>query len=130
MNTGLGPTLGIKPNPQAAAGAEELLLSSLSKIESVWLKGNGKFLLGSSQPSIADLSLVCEIMQLKVKDWLSTCLLVFCFFFVFSLMCCLFGCLGNGLSFEKIDFLSQFHHSDGIGNLLMIKAIVITVDKY
>ena len=42
------------------------MLSSLSKIESVWLKGNGKFLLGSSQPSIADLSLVCEIMQLEV----------------------------------------------------------------
>ena len=42
------------------------MLPSLSKIESVWLKGNGKFLLGSSQPSIADLSLVCEIMQLEV----------------------------------------------------------------
>ena len=70
-------------------------------------------------------------MQLEVKDWLSTCLLVFWFiFFVFSLMCCLFGCLGNGLSFEKSDFLSQFHHSDGIGNLLMIKVTVITVDKY
>lgn len=37
------------------------------KIESVWLKGKGRFLLGSFQPSIADLSLVCEIMQLEVK---------------------------------------------------------------
>ncbi|KAK9086919.1 hypothetical protein Syun_029313 [Stephania yunnanensis] len=38
----------------------------LSKIEKVWLQGNGKFLLGSGQPSIADLSLVCEIMQLEI----------------------------------------------------------------
>lgn len=72
LNTVLGPALGIKPNPEAAAQAEKLLLSSLSKIESIWLKGNGKFLLGSSQPSIADLSLVCEIMQLEVRDGLST----------------------------------------------------------
>lgn len=77
LNTVLGPALGIKVNPQAAAEAEKLLFSSLSKIESFWLEGNGKFLLGSSQPSVADLSLVCEIMQLEVKDWLSTHLLLF-----------------------------------------------------
>ncbi|RVW16386.1 hypothetical protein VitviT2T_001988 [Vitis vinifera] len=66
LNTVLGPALGIKVNPQAAAEAEKLLFSSLSKIESFWLEGNGKFLLGSSQPSVADLSLVCEIMQLEI----------------------------------------------------------------
>lgn len=63
----LGPALGLRLDPQAAAEAEKLLSSSLSKIESVWLKGNGKFLLGGLQPSIADLSLVCEIMQLEVN---------------------------------------------------------------
>ncbi|PON62849.1 S-crystallin [Parasponia andersonii] len=68
LNTVLGPALGIRPNPQAAAEAEKLLSSSLSKIESIWLKGNGRFLLGGLQPSIADLSLVCEIMQLEVLD--------------------------------------------------------------
>ncbi|KAK9162358.1 hypothetical protein Syun_003260 [Stephania yunnanensis] len=46
--------------------AERILASSSSKIEKVWLQGNGKFLLGSGQPSIADLSLVCEIMQLEI----------------------------------------------------------------
>ncbi|KAG4188686.1 hypothetical protein ERO13_A08G181700v2 [Gossypium hirsutum] len=52
----------------AAAEAEKLLFSSLSKIESFWLKGDGPFLLGGNQPSIADLSLVCELMQLEVLD--------------------------------------------------------------
>ncbi|XP_022760027.1 glutathione S-transferase T1-like [Durio zibethinus] len=68
LNTTLAPALGRQLNPQAAAEAEKLLCSSLSKIESIWLKGNGRFLLGGNQPSIADLSLVCEIMQLEVLD--------------------------------------------------------------
>ncbi|KAI3985304.1 hypothetical protein MKX01_033618 [Papaver californicum] len=66
LHTILGPALGISMNPQAAAEAEKVLTSSLSKLESVWLTGKGKFLLGSFQPSIADLSLVCEIMQLEL----------------------------------------------------------------
>ncbi|KAG2677310.1 hypothetical protein I3843_12G093600 [Carya illinoinensis] len=68
FNTVLAPALGFPLNPQAASQAEKLLSSSLSKIESIWLKGNGRFLLGGFQPSIADLSLVCEIMQLEVLD--------------------------------------------------------------
>ncbi|KAL5537870.1 hypothetical protein UlMin_046331 [Ulmus minor] len=67
-NTVLGPALGRPLNPQAAAEGEKLLSYSLSKIESFWLKGNSKFLLGGLQPTIADLSLVCEIMQLEVLD--------------------------------------------------------------
>ncbi|KAG2681193.1 hypothetical protein I3843_11G133000 [Carya illinoinensis] len=66
LNTLLAPALGLSLNPQAAAEAEKLLSKSLSKIESIWLKGNGRFLLGGFQPSIADLSLVCEIMQLEL----------------------------------------------------------------
>ncbi|KAJ4823221.1 hypothetical protein Tsubulata_004481 [Turnera subulata] len=73
--------LGFHPNPEKAAKAEKLLLSSLYKIETVWLEGSGPFLLGANQPSIADLSLVCEIMQLqdhirilspykKVQQWM------------------------------------------------------------
>ncbi|KAA8522393.1 hypothetical protein F0562_013246 [Nyssa sinensis] len=68
LNTALAPALGLPLNPQAAAEAEKVLSASLAKIESFWLKGNGRFLLGSFQPSIADLSLVCEIMQLEVLD--------------------------------------------------------------
>ncbi|KAH9775618.1 glutathione S-transferase T1 [Citrus sinensis] len=36
--------------------------------ESFWLKGSGRFLVGSNQPSIADISLVCEIMELELLD--------------------------------------------------------------
>ncbi|XVF52884.1 hypothetical protein PTKIN_Ptkin05aG0054300 [Pterospermum kingtungense] len=68
VHSTLAPVFGRPLNPQAAAEAEELLSKSLSKIESVWLKGNGRFLLGGNQPSIADLSLVCEIMQLEIVD--------------------------------------------------------------
>ncbi|KNA10049.1 hypothetical protein SOVF_147980 [Spinacia oleracea] len=68
FNTTLAPAFGRPLDPKAAAVAEKTLDSSLSTIESVWLKGSGKFLLGSYQPSIADLSLVCEIMQLEVLD--------------------------------------------------------------
>ncbi|KMT12090.1 hypothetical protein BVRB_5g100440 isoform B [Beta vulgaris subsp. vulgaris] len=39
----------------------------ISTIETLWLKGDAKFLLGNDKPSVADLSLVCEIMQLHVK---------------------------------------------------------------
>ena len=65
-STALAPALGLPLNPRAAAKAEKFLSSSLSNIESIWLKGNGHFLLGGNQPSIADLSLVCDIMQLEV----------------------------------------------------------------
>ncbi|XP_057978345.1 glutathione S-transferase T1 [Malania oleifera] len=68
QNTALAPVLGRPLNLEAAAEAEKVLFKSLSKIESFWLKGDGRFLLGGSQPSIADLSLVCEIMQLEILD--------------------------------------------------------------
>ncbi|XP_039137093.1 glutathione S-transferase T1-like [Dioscorea cayenensis subsp. rotundata] len=68
VNSIAGPALGLPLNPKAAKEAEKILGSSLAKIETIWLKGNAKFLLGSSQPSIADLSLVCEIMQLEILD--------------------------------------------------------------
>ncbi|KAG0530483.1 hypothetical protein BDA96_05G190500 [Sorghum bicolor] len=63
--TALAPFLGLRPRPEATKHAEKVLMQSLARIESVWLKGDAKFLLGSRQPSIADLSLVCEIMQLE-----------------------------------------------------------------
>ncbi|XP_042394606.1 glutathione S-transferase T1-like [Zingiber officinale] len=68
LNSTLAPALGLPLNPQAAKEAEKVLSESLSCIESVWLKGNAKFLLGNFRPSIADLSLVCEIMQIEVVD--------------------------------------------------------------
>ncbi|XP_070011805.1 glutathione S-transferase T1-like isoform X3 [Nicotiana tabacum] len=68
FSTVLAPAFGLPLNQQAAAEAEKVLLASLAKIESVWLQKKGRFLLGSGQPSIADLSLVCEIMQLQVLD--------------------------------------------------------------
>lgn len=68
LNSTLAPVLGRPLNPQAANEGEKLLCASLSNIESIWLKGNAKFLLGNRQPSIADLSLVCEIMQLELVN--------------------------------------------------------------
>jgi glutathione S-transferase len=66
MHTALAPFLGLTTSPDAVKQAGKLLMQSLGRIESVWLKGDAKFLLGSPQPSIADLSLVCEIMQLEI----------------------------------------------------------------
>ena len=64
----LAPALGLPSNPEGAKEAEEVLNASLSVIESYWLKDDAKFLLGYSQPSIADLSLACEITQLELLD--------------------------------------------------------------
>ncbi|KAL3331324.1 hypothetical protein AABB24_034913 [Solanum stoloniferum] len=64
----LAPVYGLRLNPQAASRSEKILIASLAKIESVWLQKKGRFLLGSGQPSIADLSLACEIMPLEALD--------------------------------------------------------------
>ncbi|KAL3362270.1 hypothetical protein AABB24_014915, partial [Solanum stoloniferum] len=68
FNTVLAPAFGLPLNPQAAAEAKKVLLASLANIESVWLQRKGRFLLGSGQPSIADLSLVCELIELEILD--------------------------------------------------------------
>ncbi|KAK4400840.1 Glutathione S-transferase T1 [Sesamum angolense] len=68
FNTGIALAFGRPLDPKAAAEGEKLLSASLATIESLWLEGDGPFLLGNSQPSIADLALVCEIMQLEVAD--------------------------------------------------------------
>ncbi|KAB5564494.1 hypothetical protein DKX38_004548 [Salix brachista] len=68
QNTLVAPFFGRPLNPQAAVENEKVLSSSLSKIEALWLKESGQFLHGSSQPSIADLCLVCEIMQLELSS--------------------------------------------------------------
>lgn len=64
----IAPALGLPMNQEAANQGEKLLCSSLSTIESVWLKGDAKFLLGNDQPSIADLSLICQVTQLELVD--------------------------------------------------------------
>lgn len=68
LNRALAPALGLPLNPQAASEAEILLKSSLSILETVWLSGSGTFLAGGYQPSVADLSLACEVMQLELLD--------------------------------------------------------------
>ncbi|GJT18720.1 glutathione S-transferase T1-like protein [Tanacetum coccineum] len=65
INTVLGPLNGLPSSPQAAEEAEKILAKSLSILEDFWLK-DGPFLVGRSQPSIADLNLVCEIMELEL----------------------------------------------------------------
>ncbi|XP_047322202.1 glutathione S-transferase T1 [Impatiens glandulifera] len=68
FNGTLAPLVGRKLIPKVAAEGEILLSASLETIESFWLTDGGRFLLGSTQPSIADISLVCELMQLEVVD--------------------------------------------------------------
>ncbi|KAL0371827.1 UNVERIFIED_CONTAM: Glutathione S-transferase T1 [Sesamum calycinum] len=68
FNTSIALAFGLPLDPKAAAEGEKLLSASLATIESLWLEGDGPFLLGNSQPSIADLALVCEIIQLEVAD--------------------------------------------------------------
>ncbi|WCJ26265.1 Glutathione S-transferase T1 [Euphorbia peplus] len=68
FNTKLALAFGIPPNPQAAAEGEKTLLASLSTLESSWLADSGKFLAGQDKPSVADLSLVCELMQLEFLE--------------------------------------------------------------
>ncbi|PIA49467.1 hypothetical protein AQUCO_01300343v1 [Aquilegia coerulea] len=68
LNSVLGPALGLPLNPTKASEAENILNASLSTLESYWLKEDGKFLVGGSQPSIADISLVCEITQLELLE--------------------------------------------------------------
>ncbi|KAJ6849883.1 glutathione S-transferase T1-like [Iris pallida] len=68
FNSILAPVFGLPADQAAAKKGEKLLCSSLSTIESIWLGGDSKFLLGNDQPSIADLSLVCEVMQMELLD--------------------------------------------------------------
>lgn len=68
MNRVIAPSLGRPLDAKAAYDAEIVLKESLSTLETVWLKGKGNFLTGSLQPSIADLSLACEVMQLQLLD--------------------------------------------------------------
>nr|WHS97058.1 glutathione S-transferase [Bougainvillea spectabilis] len=69
INTVIGPKLGLEHSPKGVAEMEQKLSASFSTIDTFWLKGdddNVKFLLGTDQPTIADLSLVCEIMALHM----------------------------------------------------------------
>ncbi|KAL2543677.1 Glutathione S-transferase T1 [Forsythia ovata] len=68
FNTTIALAFGQPLNLEAAAEGEKILIASLAKIESFWLQDDGPFLLGNSQPSIADLSMACEVMQLEVVD--------------------------------------------------------------
>ncbi|KAK4400842.1 Glutathione S-transferase T1 [Sesamum angolense] len=65
FNTGIALAYGLPLDPKAAAEGEKLLSASLATIESLWLEDDRPFLLGNAQPSIADISLVCEIIQLE-----------------------------------------------------------------
>ncbi|KAL6502305.1 Glutathione S-transferase theta-1 [Orobanche hederae] len=68
FNDSIAVAFGLPLNPKAAAEGEKLLSASLATIGTYWLEEDKPFLLGNSEPSIADLSLVCEIMQLEVVD--------------------------------------------------------------
>eukprot|EP00850_Spirogloea_muscicola_P010539 SM000062S19925 [mRNA] locus=s62:409750:411988:+ [translate_table: standard] len=66
FNRVLAPSLGRPLNETAAAEAEMILRASLRTMDTVWLVGEAPFLAGQSRPSIADISLSCELMQVKL----------------------------------------------------------------
>lgn len=68
FNLVLAPAFGLPKNFEAAAESEKIMIASLATLDSFWLKESGPFLLGNTQPSIADISLVCEIMQLQFLE--------------------------------------------------------------
>ncbi|KAK6137611.1 hypothetical protein DH2020_028637 [Rehmannia glutinosa] len=68
FNDSIAIALGLPLNPKAAAEGEKLLSASLAMIKLIGSREMGAFLLGNSEPSIADLALVCEITQLEVAD--------------------------------------------------------------
>ncbi|XP_057797992.1 glutathione S-transferase T1-like [Salvia miltiorrhiza] len=67
FNNTISLAFGIPADSEAAAKGEKLLSACLARIESFWLQ-DGPFLLGNSKPTLADLALVCEIMQLEAGD--------------------------------------------------------------
>ncbi|KZV36274.1 hypothetical protein F511_14292 [Dorcoceras hygrometricum] len=68
LNSTIILAFGQPINPKLAAETEKILSASLAAIESFWLQDDAPFLLGNSQPSIADLALACEVMQIEVVD--------------------------------------------------------------
>ncbi|KAH6804279.1 glutathione S-transferase THETA 1 [Perilla frutescens var. frutescens] len=68
FNTVFAIAFGMHGDPKAAAEGEKLLLASLATIETFWLQRDAPFLVGNSKPTIADLALVCEVMQLEMGD--------------------------------------------------------------
>ncbi|GKB07574.1 glutathione S-transferase T1-like protein [Tanacetum coccineum] len=71
FNTVIAPLYGMRHNPQLAIEAEKTLVRYLSKLENFWLK-DGQFLLGNSQPSTADISIACQVMQLEANPSIAT----------------------------------------------------------
>ncbi|KAF5772401.1 putative glutathione transferase [Helianthus annuus] len=65
VNNVMLPLNGVPSNPKAAEEAETTLEKALTVLETFWLK-DGPFLAGRSQPSIADLNLVSEVMELEL----------------------------------------------------------------
>ncbi|XP_076897566.1 glutathione S-transferase T1-like [Bidens hawaiensis] len=65
VNNVFFPLNGLPYNAQAAEEAEKTLEKALTVLETYWLK-DGPFLVGRSQPSIADLNLVSEVMELQL----------------------------------------------------------------
>lgn len=63
----IAPVRGLPVNSAVADAAETLLRGALKDLERVWL-GKGRWLCGASQPTIADLLIVCELEQLRLLD--------------------------------------------------------------
>lgn len=68
FNSLVALAIGLPLDLPAAAEGEKLMSASLTTIAKYWLEEDKPFLHGNSEPSIADLALVCEIMQLEFAE--------------------------------------------------------------
>ncbi|GAQ79375.1 glutathione transferase [Klebsormidium nitens] len=68
FNAFLAANRGLTPDLHILKKGRQTLKNALRDLEKVWLRDPGPFVLGRSEPSIADLSIVCELMQLEVLD--------------------------------------------------------------
>ena len=55
---------GKAATPEQIKESEDMLHTSLKVIQKIWITGQSKFMFGD-EPSIADLSLACELTQLE-----------------------------------------------------------------
>jgi hypothetical protein len=67
FNGFLAANRGLTPDLHVFKKGRQTLKTALRDLENVWLRDPGPFVVGRSKPSIADLSIVCELMQLEVS---------------------------------------------------------------
>lgn len=78
FNGFLAANRGLTPDLHILKKGRQTLKTALRDLENVWLRDPGPFVIGRSKPTIADLSIVCELMQLEVSTDICRCQVALC----------------------------------------------------